>query len=446
MNIDYSKFNLEVRDNKIVNIEEVLEYLNQSNIDESLEIFLETLLAKVKYTEFNNKDILIGAISSKLLQFQALQESANISNAASLRAMQEKNDDLKKINIIETSKETNDSQKDIDYITFTNDDGTVEVLVCAGKNTLNTYIQQHSDEITNLSARDIFNHFKKYIHQELKFYNEEEMNNNTELGNTAVVREEQTKKQEMEVLEEYAKKYGLYEKIEITIDPNGERLYRVGDGLFKFRTLGEKRELETLVQPNINKTNTEDLLDELDETPSIAPTVSNNISEARKVDTYDTIETIGYHEFDKEDFIDITRKRDIYEVELTSDELHRLNVYIKFLINNMIEMAKNNDDEFYDMLSSYMESADKDQPSIIDTYKEIQEGLQSPNKLSELDTEFAKRYLDNLNYIKSLNLQKNKNRILELKPDKQSGIATLVLLLEIAVLAMFILMFLSLDI
>lgn len=449
MNIDYNKLNLQVNNNRIINLEEVLAYLNEIEINETINQYLETLLNKIKYNEFENKDELINAITSKLLQYKSIIEEEQMNNAATLRALQEKNEDFKKINIIETKKESNDSNKNIDYLTFTNDDGTIEVLVCEGNNTLNDFIKEHSDNIGNMSAKDIFNHFQKYIHRELDFYSNEELNKR-ELNNQAIVREEETKQAEREILEEYRKKYGLLSDIEISIDPNGERLYRIGDGLFKFRTTNGKRELETLVQPSVKKDNTIDLLTELDETPQIEANRTEVMNTNEKVETYDSLEVIDYSVFNKDDFYDLTRKRDIYEIELSASEYHRLNVYIKFLISTMIDRTRSQEsnNEYGEMLKGYLESGSPStgKESIVETYKSIQDGIINANTLSELDKEFARKYLDNLQHIQSLGLEKKNERILELKPNNSSGVATLVILLEIGALALFILMFLSLDI
>ena len=46
------------------------------------------------------------------------------------KILQETNEEFKKMSIIQTPPEKNDSNQYIDYITFTNENGSLEVLCC----------------------------------------------------------------------------------------------------------------------------------------------------------------------------------------------------------------------------------------------------------------------------------------------------------------------------
>ena len=56
----------------------------------------------------------------------------------------------------------NDSKKDIDYITFIRDDGTVEMLATRDARALSHFIKEHTADITGKTAEEIFHYFKSF--------------------------------------------------------------------------------------------------------------------------------------------------------------------------------------------------------------------------------------------------------------------------------------------
>lgn len=444
---------LTIIDNTITNIDDIIAYLKSIEVDYNFSEHLKTLKNNLASKDITNKDVLENMINTKLMEYE-MNSRENTDNLTTLRILQETNEEFKKINIIQTPPEKNDSNRFIDYITYTNDSGTLEVLCCDSKNFINDFIESHKNEIQTYSSKDIFHHFKEYIHRELEFVNKDEYRNNEEMQKKSQVREDQIEAIEYEAMEEYKNRYSIQSEIEMTVDQFGERLYRLGDGLFTFKTINGERVMETLKTPTLSKNNVDDLLAELDEPeklPEIA--VSKPIEEGEKSkvdDKYTSIEEIDVDRFDAEYFKEITAKRDIYEVELTGAEEHYLNVCIKYLITKMAKNIEsgipyNHDTE---LIHDYMESPRGEKPSITTIYENIKLGYSNENELSNLDKEFAQIYLKNKERMISLGLDQTNNKKLELNvpsPD-EAGISTIVMLMEIIILAMFVIMILRLDI
>ena len=147
----------------IVNIEEVHKNLDATVMDDTIKTYLTTLNNRIKNSGFLNKDDLSHIIESKLLEYKAAKQD-KMDNKESLRMMIEANEDLKKLGIITTKAIDNDSNKDIDYLIYTNESGVTEVLVCASSNTLNDYIKNNYDKISSMTSKEVFHHFKEYIH------------------------------------------------------------------------------------------------------------------------------------------------------------------------------------------------------------------------------------------------------------------------------------------
>lgn len=444
---------LSVIDNTITNIDEIIAYLNSVEIDYNLLEHLKTLKNNLASKDITNKDILENAINTKLMEYE-IKNTQQTDNLTSLRILQETNEEFKSIGIIQTSPEKNDSNRAIDYITYTNEEGTLEVLCCDSENFINNFIQNHKNDIHNYLSKDLFRHFKEYIHRELKFVSKEEYEQDEDLKKESIIHEHQIEAAEYETMEDYKNKYSIQSNIEITVNQFGERLYRLGDGLFTFKTVNGNRVMETLKIPTLSKNNVNDLLSELDnnqEFPEVVATEPIEEGDTVKADdSYATIETIDDNNFDEEYFKEITAKRDVYDVELTAAEEHKLNIYIKYLIGKMandIEKQVPSSHET-ELIYDYLESPRGEKPSIVAIYENIKSGYANEDELTNLEKEFASRYLNNKERMKDLGLDQNLNKKLELnnyKPE-ESGISTIVVLMEIIILAMFVIMILRLDI
>ncbi len=432
---------------EIVNVDEFKSNLQQTEMNEEIETYLINLNNRIKNSGFINRAVLSNAIEGKLLEYHAVKNE-KIDNKESLKMMTDANGDLKKLGIITTKAENNDSKKDIDYLTFTNEFGVTEMLVCAYSNTLNDYIRNNADKIVNMSAKEVFHHFKEYIHVELNFIDPRKSEEYNTLNHDAqAFQDDEVLVAEYEEVKKYSEKYSLGCLPEVTIDPNGERIYRLKDGLFKFRTFGDKRAMVVLKTPSINLDNTEDLLSELDENKKdyevVVPTKPTNTDKEAIPNTYGDIAVIEINEENINRAMELIQKRDIYGAELTNDELLHIDRIIKTLIESMVERAKKNsvsdlDQLLYDYINKLSEKKNNKE-----------ENDNSQEELTDLEEEFIEKYNSKIEYIKkNVSMKKNKGLSLELNKgaSSQHGIATIVMLLEIMLLAIFILLFSHIDI
>lgn len=430
----------------IINIGEFHKNLDATVMDDDIETYLITLNNRIKNSNFPNREELSHIIESKLLEYQAAKQD-KMDNRESLRMMIEANEDLKKLGIITTKAIDNDSNKDIDYLTFTNESGVTEVLVCASSNTLNDYIKSNYDKISSMTAKEVFHHFKEYIHVDLRFVDPTKEEDYKLLNHgDEKFQDDEILSSEYEEVKKYSDKYSIGCKPEVTIDPNGERIYRLKDGLFKFRTTENKREMVILKTPSINLDDTNDLLAELDgdaqeyEVVDITPINTDKL--ALPVN-YDEVPITSINEENINRVMELIQKSDIYGAELTSNELIEIDRMIKTLIESMVERVKGNTNSELDMLlSDYINKLIEKEEN-----EELDEN--SENTLTDLEREFIEKYNSKMNYIKENNLDMRKNKKLELElPNKgsESGIATIVMLLEIMLLALFVLLFSHIDI
>lgn len=444
---------LDENSNNIINLDEVLEALkNISNDLNSIE-YLESLLNYLEFQDIKNKDSLIDAIKSKLLEFKSVaQEELNSKEA--LEQARKYNEDLKRINVISTNKYDNDSKKDIEYITITHDDGSVEVLVCASSTSIGKYIAEHANDVATKSADEIFKYFKETVHNDLRFYKEEEFEElNPDLANSALVREEDMKALEVEEVRKYAQKMNLDENVQVTVDPNGERIYIVQDAIIKFHSdYSGNRVMDVLQEPKLTKANNnqyDELLGELDGVQH-DDIFQNYTTESPAIDS--AAPTYS-EEFDSIDFervfpgFDINRlkslliQRDVYGEDLNAEDLAYITQSIAFLIGSMMERAENgalySDEE--QTLEDYM-------ADIVNKYNAIESGTMDADELSETDKALASEYIENMDKIKALGLR-NKPKTLEKKDnEKNSGVAIGLILVEIVVIALLVSLFLSIDI
>ena len=245
-----SNLNIEVKDNMISNIDSLMNTINSVDMNDDLLAYLEIMLNHIKYSDYLNKDELVTLITAVIIDYK--NEIKN--NQEALHELQEYNQDLSALSIHTTKAIDNDSGRDIDYISYVNEQGEVEVLACQDSTTISNFIKDNANNIAAKSAKEIFHYFKEYVHVELNFQtNEELMRDNPEKDKQAKKNDEVTKNEELEMLEEYKRTYSLPQKIELTIDQYGERLYRIGSGLFKFKDGFEGRELVPLQTPIIKK-------------------------------------------------------------------------------------------------------------------------------------------------------------------------------------------------
>lgn len=230
---------LTIIDDTITNLDEIIAYLKSIELDANMSEHLKTLKNSLSSKELANKKELENIINTKIMEYE-INHSQESDNITTLRILQETNEEFKSIGIIQTLPEKNDSNRYIDYITYTNESGTLEVLCCDSKNFINDFIASHKNQIQTYSSKEVFHHFKEYIHRELKFASKEEYDQDEGMQRSSLVREAQIEEAEYETMVEYQNKYSIQGKIEITVDQFGERLYRLGMAYLLLKQLMEK--------------------------------------------------------------------------------------------------------------------------------------------------------------------------------------------------------------
>ena len=101
-------------------------------------------------------------------------------------------------------------------------------------------------------------------------------------------------------------------------------------------------------------------------------------------------------------------------------------------------------DEQIHLFRDVMEAKRGAKASYVDTFEAIKSGIAKENELDNLEKTFTEKYLKCKEKMQELKIGKNLEKKLELKDN--SGLATIIVLMELITLAMFIMMFLRLDI
>ena len=414
-----SDLDLQVKDNMIINVEPFINAMNSHKMNEDLLAYLETVLNFLKYSTLTNRDLLIEPITAKIIEHK--NEVKN--NQESLKEMKEYNDGLKDLSIITTKKEDNDSGKDIDYIAFTRPNKEVEVLACKDATTVSNFIKDNANSIATKSAEEIFHYFKEYIHIELDFQtNEELMKNNPEADKQAVRNDEISKMEELQQLEDFKNTYSLPFDVELTIDPYGERIYRIGDGLFKFKDKMGKRAMQVLQQPTMLLT-----IEEKVENEYVVDV------EHKVEDTQEEIDLDNIRLIDEKEFIDLLYQKYDKGNELTEEEELEIYKFAAYIVMNIEEWYESN--EFSEVVDEYFKNY---------MYRLEEKYDQRNFEGNEISPEQEKLVED---YREVKHLARRQVKILEFKPEeRRAGVASAVIILEIIIIAIFVLSFISLDI
>lgn len=403
--MNYEKLNIKIEGNLITNIDELILYIDALEYDFNINEYLESLANNIRFANYANKEKLLESIVAKLLIFK-LKEEENITNLTTLKTMQTYNQDLQNIKLIQTKKEDNDSQKNIDYIIYTELNQITEVLVCDDQRTLYNYIIDHSKEVISKSALEIIEQLKTYANTPLVFYSKDDIN----LKETMA-----SKNDEVKIIEEYIKNLEIEGDIKVGIDPFGECLYKIGHLIIKFTKEADMHKMMVLTSPKEEK-HTRELV-ELD----------NNQEDILSTPTFD-IKVVNLEEFKK-----LILDRDVYDIELSKEETSRVHAYVNLLLAGMYTRALNKELETDAQLS-----LDDYISKLRDKYNETLES----DALSLIEQEELARYDKILKDILTQGL-KSKNLIPKLENKNNNGITNVVLLLEITTLGMLLLTILS---
>lgn len=449
--LDYSRLQILTNGTSITNIDDITAFLAEIELDENVKAYLESTVNRIENSDYTNKGELLEVLQSKLLETELKESGTELENQEALRTMTKYNEDLKRINIIQTSKYDNDSRKDIDYITFRRPDGTVEMLATRDAKALSTYLKDHTKEATSKTADEIFHYFKEYIYREVEFMTPEQMDTvHPEAYERAVVKDDYIRKAELAEVEKYKERYYLPYEVELAVDDDGERIYRLGDGIIKFKDSQGNRQMVILQQPTMTLDNNletkgttasgEEPTEETLETPE--ETIDTTINE--QIETANEIKQSEMTDLTLEEFRELIYQKEENNRTLTLEEEARINNFVSMLIGTMVERYASGDIDYEleETLTDYMNG-------LIEKYNSVEEGFLPSTAITEEERRLVEQYKEKQQELVNKGLNKTNTKKLELKnqnPDERprQGIAALVIILELALVGMYIMMFLSL--
>ena len=427
-----------------VKIENLLQKLQSDNINENL---------------FINEEVVISALNVKIIERENLLHPKK-SNKDAFADITNTNDEVReKMNFIESKSKDG---KEVDYISLRNDDNTVDVLVCRTDTEIQDYIKKHGDEIPSRTAKEIFYDMNNMFRVPLNFQRLSEFNSDPTLS----------KHEEKQKVRDAVKSFGLEGHIYVAIDCFNERIYKIGDGIFKFdptddgtieilqeprnmRNLNKQEEkvqtqdtfLDTMlatVQDNNESIEPEDEYQELeaideyekDNNPEIVEeAIETGIDDSK----FDEEEDTKFIKFDSNKFNQLLKKA--YGNTLNKKEKHLLATYIYLLANernaNNIESdrQKRLDNYFYNFMYDDYDRANNVKPERIPEVMDL-ELFNALQYLEQKEAELHAVQNDELNDVYEE----------PIKLKKTNGVALIVIIIELIVVALFIAMLFSLEI
>ena len=444
-----------------IKIENILQKLQSDNINENL---------------FTNEEVVISALNVKIIERENLLHPKK-SNKDAFADIVATNDDVReKMNFIETKSKDN---KEVDYISLRNDDNTVDVLVCRTETEIQDYIKKHGDEIPSRSAKEIFYDMNNMFRVPLNFQRLSEYNSDPKLS----------KHEEKQKVREAVKSFGLEGHIYVAVDCFKERIYKIGDGIFKFdsendgtieflqeprnmRNLNkqeEKQEKDTFldemlntIQDNIESIEPDDEYKELEQIdayeketnqePEIVPEATEESIPDDKFDEEvveqpvqeeveeDTLKD-RYIRFDSNKFNHLLKKA--YASKLDKNDLHMLSTYIYLLSNE--RTLENSEDLDQKRLGDYFYFMHEDYDRACNVKEE-----RIP-EVMDLELYNALAYLEQkeMNLLPKTKEEYNLDEYVQEEPKqlkRTNGVALIVIIVEIIIVALFLLMLFTLDI
>ena len=439
-----------------VKIENILQKLQSDNINENL---------------FINEDIVISALNVKIIERENLRNPKK-SNKDAFTDIVTTNDDVReKMNFIESKSEDG---KEVDYISLRNSDNTVDVLVCKSDTDIQDYIKAHGDEIPSRSAKEIFYDMNNMFRVPLNFQRLSEDNSDPKLS----------KVEEKQKVRDAVKSFGLEGHIYIAVDCFGERIYKIEDAIFKFdytldgsieflqepknmKSLNKQQErpqqtfLDTMLSSVPNESSSMEPDEEYQELEAIdayeyetnfipnegvkEPDFSDEpeeivpeaIETGIKDDSFDEEPNTKFIKFDSNKFNHLLKKA--YANNLDKKDIHLLATYIYLLANDRTaetmetEPQKKLEQFFYNFMYDEYDRARNVKPERIPEVMNF-ELFSALQYLEEKDNDMLPKLKEE---------EPTGEEPIKLR--KTNGVALLIILVEIIVVALFIAMIFSLE-
>lgn len=392
--------------------------------DEKGKQYLEYIKNQINSAPYANKEELLNVIDEAINGL-----NKEVTDEQAVEILKQKGNDFSNLNIVTTSKFENDSKKDLTYLTYCDSAGKTHMLECTNQNRIMEFINNHQGQ--DYTAADVYNYFRDNVYREVDF--EDPLiarNSMSSRLDYAIKNDEQTKAIEKDKINHYIKEHNLHENVEIGVDYNGERIYRIGSTTITFVNIEGRRDLKVLDSPELR--NEQQLNSENNQ--ENVQTIQSDLENAGNV----YVGTISPEEFNH-----LMEKMFNFHEELTGLEMQQMINYAQLLLEGMKERADNNQLESLEQiaLDTYVENFKS-------SYNSIKMGMTPEYELNEQQMQQIEEYFQLKNYIearvrtgelllnpvKKLSLINNSN-------NNTSGIANILIILELCMLSLLTIIF-----
>lgn len=406
-----------------MSVEELKNSIASVSKDDKGKQYLEYIKNQISNAPYSNKEELINALDEAI---NALDNKVTDEEAVDL--LKQKGNDFSNLNIVSTSKYENDSKKDLTYLSYCDSTGKIHMLECTNQNKIIEFINNHQGQ--EYTAADVYNYFRDNVCREVDF--EDPLiarNSMSSRLDYAIRNDDEIKAIEKDKINHYIKEHNLHEKVEIGVDSNGERIYRIGSTTITFANIEGRRELKVLDSKelrNEQQLNSENNQDNIQN-------IESDLENAGNV-YVGTLST--------EEFCHLMEKMFNFKEELTGLEMQQMINYAQILVDTMKERADNN------QLGSLEQSA-------LDTYVEhykssydnIKMGMTpeydlNDQQMKQIDEYYQIRvYMETRTKSGKLILDPVKKLALINNNTNSSGIANVLIILELCMLSLLFIIF-----
>lgn len=204
---------------------------------------------------FSNEEVLIGPIAQKIEEYDYVVSNQEFnSNLNALNQLKARNQNLSSLNIISLKENETDSQHNLDYVTVKRDNGETAVLPINDVGYLDRFINEHANEISNMDGEQFYNTLKNSTETELSFVNLNKYLTDEGIRarmTTPKIGEDDTLGYEVDEVRRLVEQFIPGTEIDITVDRDGEVIYRAGDALFKGFDVNGKRDVRFIQKPSV---------------------------------------------------------------------------------------------------------------------------------------------------------------------------------------------------
>ena len=408
-----------------LSVEDLKNSLASVSNDEKGKQYLEYVKNQISNSPYPNKVDLLNAIDEIINGFDK-----QLTDEQAVEILKQKGTDFDNLNIVTTSKFENDSKKDLTYLSYCDSAGKTHMLECTNQNKIIEFIRAHEGQ--NYTAADVYNYFRDNVYREIDF--EDPLiaqNSQSSKLDYAIKNDEQTKAIEKDKINHYIKEHNLHDKVEIGVDYNGERIYRIGSTTITFANIEGRRELKVLDSPELREK--QELSSKKDNENENIQTIQSDLENAGNV----YVGTITPEEFNN-----LMEKMFNFKEELTGLEMQQMINYAQLLVDGMKERADNNELDTPEQaaLDTYVKQFSS-------SYDDIKMGMTPDYELNEQQMKQIAEYYEIRDYIemriRAGELMPNRNKTLALVKDNKesSGLANVLIILELCMLSLLTLMF-----